>query len=155
VTAALVVAAALSVAGAGETFVQAGQTAVVRVELRPSAGVLFNHRGPSRLQATGPFGPVAEQWVARGTPFAKDPDNYDVSVPPLRFEVPVPRDTASGDYSLRLTGELFLCDADKHVCFRSRVDVSTLLQVGQRGTDVPVVVEAALSRKAGRLALPE
>lgn len=126
---------------AAETFGAPGQTAVLQVELRAGAGVLFNHRGPSRLRLSSPLGPPAELRVARGTPLASDPDNYDTTVPPLRFEIPVPADARPGDYALELTGELYLCDEARHACYRTRRSATATLHVGSEGRDAPLVLE--------------
>jgi len=125
----------------GAAFGQAGSIAVVQVELLAGPGILFNHRGPSRLQLAWPLGPPVEQRVARGTPLDSDPDNYDISVPPLRFEIRLPIDAQPGDYPLQVTGELYLCDSVKHACFRSQYSAQTTLHVGAVGREVPVRIE--------------
>ena len=138
----ILLAFALLSAPSGESFARAGETALVRVELRSTPGVLFNHRGPSRLQLESPFGPVLERRVARGTPLRSDPRNYDIAVPALIFEIQVPAGARPGDHSLRLSAELYLCDSVKHACFRARQTAQVTLHVGAAGTNGAVVLEA-------------
>ncbi len=137
----LMLGAMPSVAGeSGVAFAQPGGVARLQVDLRPGPRVVFNRNGPSRVKITGPFGAVAELKLARGTPWPEDPKNYDETVPPLVFEVKVPTGTAPGSYPLKLTSELYLCDAVRHACYRTRPQVEARLDVGSAGESFPVVI---------------
>jgi hypothetical protein len=81
------------------------------------------------------------QLLARGTPLASDPDNYDTTVPPLRFEIPVPSDVRPGDYTLHVMSELYLCDESQHACFTTKPAAEVTLHVGAEGVAAPLFLE--------------
>jgi hypothetical protein len=125
----------------GVSHAQPGGVAIIKLELKPDSDVLLNRLGPSRIRVLNPFGKALEAGLPKGTPWPQEPETYDQSVPPLAFRLNLPGNTKPGAYPVRIEAELFLCDAVKHVCYRSNLTSSVTLRVGSQGQDQAAVLE--------------
>ncbi len=140
--------AAFSRVRPGLTFVNPGDTAVVRLEFQQAQDLWLNLRAESVIRLENPFAKKPFEIVLqKGKAAAKDPEHYLESIDPLELKIQVPKTAKAADYNLKLEAQVFVCDSKSEQCFVQNLEGSTVLKVGELGKNQTVLVSLEKPRR--------
>lgn len=118
------------------------RVAAVRFEFTLAQHVLLNLAGSSEISFLNPFtGKEVTVEVSKGEPYPSAPKDYLQRLEPIALKLEIPKNAKAGVYNVKLTAQMFLCEAVLKVCYIEQTPGSFEIRVGQVGRDTPVKLE--------------
>jgi hypothetical protein len=128
-------AVAQTPAAASVVYAKPGQILRFQVLVRPTSGIVINHRAPNQLR-------VSPSWAASdrdhvvisqfsGELWPERPEFYWQRLRPATISLRVPNTLTAGEHQLTLSGQFGLCHGPSGVCFVGKPQAHVTLMVGQ------------------------